>query len=67
MAFLKLPDARSAVTFSRTQHLESAVYAVFCCTRSGEGRVTRVRFPKGIRMVVGHELTFEVKGIAVRP
>ncbi len=23
--------------------------------------------PKGIRMVVGHELTFEVSGIAVRP
>jgi len=30
------------------------------CANDGGG-------PKGKRMVVGHELTFEVRGIAVRP
>ena len=35
--------------------------------RRRKDRPTRVRIPKGTRMVVGHELTFEVNGIAVRP
>jgi hypothetical protein len=52
----------------RVEFESTAAVRPACLRRKAtKDRPARVRIPKGIRMVVGHELTFEMSGIAGRP